>query len=220
MEKLIKALTAAQGEFPVIKKNRTGQSGNIKHDYADLATIVEHTRPICVKNKLCHVFTMVEMENKESKLVTTLYHESGEKIESTYPLGNLGSMKDKEAGIRISYAKRYSLKAILGVEEEKDPSDDGWGSEPRSNSSSNERGGAARQRNHAPGGKAKDKVTIADLKVLWASFEKQGFSKEQAAAAVQNEFKKKSVDLTKAEFKKMLDLVNSLGLSILDQPND
>lgn len=234
---IIKALVKAQEKFPIIKKNRTGQKGNIKHNYADLATIVENTRPICAEFGLCHTFTIKGTEGKQD-LVTTLYHESGQTIESIYPLGNIGSMSDKDAGIRISYAKRYSLKAILGVEEEENPDDNGWGADPKGGDNRNNIQRPPRQnqntrqhsnpknktntgqntrppKNHAPG--MQDRVTVGELKVLWRVFEQKGFNKEQAAEVIQNEFGKKNVDLTKDEFHKACDLVNSLGTALLEQ---
>lgn len=235
MENLIKALVKAQAEFPIIQKNRTGQKGNIKHNYADLATIVEHTRPICAKNGLCHTFTIAKYETG-ADLITTLFHESGEKIESVYPLGNLGGMSDKDAGIRISYAKRYSLKAILAIEESEDPHDNGWGSDgPKRNetptkqtqSSNIKRNGTNTTKhpnpppqprkieNKAPG--MSGRVTVGELKVLGKIFKDKEFSNEQATQMIANEFGKKSVDLTKDEFHKACDLVQSLGLSLLDE---
>lgn len=126
MIELIKALTKAQSEFPIIKKNRESYN----YDYADLAAIVEATRPICVKNGLCHSFSISPLSiDGGDFLKLTLFHESGDKLESTYPLGDLSKLKDQDAGKTISYGKRYLLKAMLAVEEEKDPADDGWGSE-------------------------------------------------------------------------------------------
>lgn len=244
---IISALVKAQGKFPVIKKNKVGQKGNIKHAYADLAEIFSETQAICAENGLCHSFLIVpKVETvSSSELQTILMHTSGQTLISRYDLGNLGAMDDKNAGIAISYAKRYSLKAILGVEEADDPTDDGWGadkkgegqgstqtprqnqkgqntqtpqgkgntSKPRTNNGGSNQN--SKPQNHGNG--TANRVTVGELKILWKVFEKAGFTKEQAAIAVKAEFNKTSVELTKDEYMKMIDLVNSLGLAMLEQ---
>jgi len=246
-DEIIKALCKAQGLFPVIKKNREGQSGHIKHSYADLAEIFETTQKICSDNGLCHTFLIVPKAEtvSSSELQTILMHTSGQSFVSRYDLGNLGSLDDKKAGIKISYAKRYSLKAILGLEESDDPHDNGWGADkpgdvrdvsrtphqkgksqntqtPRNKANTsqprNHNGGSANKtepKNHSSD--KSGRVTIGDLKGLWKNFEAKGFTKEQAAQAVKIEFNKTSVELTKAELNKLCDLLGSLGIAILEQ---
>ena len=245
---IISALVKAQGKFPVIKKNKVGQKGNIKHAYADLAEIFSETQDICHENGLCHTFLIVPKgETVNSELHTVLMHTSGQTLISKYDLGNLGAMDDKNAGIAISYAKRYSLKAILGVEEQDDPTDNGWGADKKGNaqgSSQAARQNQKGQNTQTPRGKSNtnkprtnnggsnqnskpqnngngtaNRVTVGELKLLWKVFEKAGFTKEQAAIAVKAEFNKTSVELTKDEYIKMIDIVNSLGLAILEQGN-
>lgn len=211
MQELIKALTKAQSEFPIIKKNRESYN----YDYADLAAIVEGTRAICTKNGLCHVFTINFEPTGGHSLITTLYHSSGDKIESTYPLGDLRSMKDQDAGKKISYAKRYALKAILGVEEEKDPTDDGWGS-------GNDKAKAPQKaevkkpapKNHAP---QSNKVTAANLTLLFKyAGETLDLSSDDFVKLCLALYKVKSPrDLTKEQAQNLNDRIKDEGIDLL-----
>lgn len=155
MTELIKALVKAQADMPIVKQSqdlsyvKNGVKKNISK-YAELADLVRAARPALSKNGLAHIFKIRRVKRQrfmddksnpdqkpviwiedtnDSELVTILFHESGDSIESVYPLGNIASIDDdKVVGKRISYAKRYSFKALVGIEEAEDPMDDGWGS--------------------------------------------------------------------------------------------
>lgn len=221
---IIKALIKAQSKFPIIKKNRVGQQGNIKHPYADLSTIVNETRNICVENGLCHIFLI-----KEDTLITTLLHESGQYFESIYPLGKLGTMSDKQAGMAISYAKRYSLKAILGVEEEKDPDDDGWGADKKPQDAtkqttinppphqSKNTTKASRQENGPPQAKIEGCISTQQANELWKEMAIKKITQDEARKIVRAYYnREKSTDLKEDEFKSLLEMVKLLGRKILE----
>lgn len=108
------ALSAAQGEFPEIPKTKTGHG----YKYADIADILKAVRPILSKHGLC-VFQEVDGE----RLVTTLGHSSGAEIASVYPLvqDGTGRMNNiQRIGAALTYARRYSLTALLGVAADED----------------------------------------------------------------------------------------------------
>lgn len=129
MQKLIAALVKAQSKMPIVEARQDlGITNTRSSKYANLASLVAAARPHLTANGLAHSFQIVRnSETNDCTLFTTLYHESGDKIESEYPLGDLSKMRDQDAGKRISYAKRYSFKALVGIEESADPDDDGWG---------------------------------------------------------------------------------------------
>ena len=128
IDKIAAALAAAQGELTNPPKTKTAtvkrsaeKGGGHSHSYryADLAEIIEHVRPVLAKHKLAVVqLTLAEQRNL---LVTRLIHESGQYLESTYPLPS--GVIAQEMGSAITYARRYSLCAILGIAADED--DDG-----------------------------------------------------------------------------------------------
>lgn len=125
--KILPALIKAQSEFPAIPKKSTNPFHGSK--YADLSAIVETLKPIMTANKL--VFSQSSRANGIDSIViiTTIFHESGEFISSELeiPLAK----KDAQAvGSAMTYARRYSLTAILGVVADDD--DDGNQGSPHS----------------------------------------------------------------------------------------
>lgn len=111
MEKNIaKALVAAQAEFPNLKKDTEGYG----YSYADIGQLISTVRPLLKKHKMCFDHTVYEQQ-----MVCTLTHETGEKIESRCPL--VGDLEDmQKLGSALTYARRYTLLAILGLAAEDD----------------------------------------------------------------------------------------------------
>jgi hypothetical protein len=126
IELLAAALSAAQGEFPAILKDKTatipGKDGKtgFNYHYADLATIIEATRPALVKNGLA-VSQPTVVDNGALRLVTKLLHTSGQYTSSVLPLKLFENPRDM--GSALTYARRYQLSAILNIATEED--DDG-----------------------------------------------------------------------------------------------
>lgn len=111
---LYAALAKAQGAFPDIPKTKTGHG----YKYADIADILKIVRPILSKNGLA-VFQNIEGD----QLVTTLAHEGGATLCSKYPLvqDGTGRMNNiQRMGAALTYARRYSLSALLGVAADSD----------------------------------------------------------------------------------------------------
>jgi len=125
--KLATALAKAQGEFPKIHKDKTAnvptKSGaNYSYSYVDLATIIESTTPILANNGLA-ISQLMESTDNRCFMATYLMHSSGEWLKSEYLLPDPGKMKPQEFGSFQTYAKRYSLTALLNVSADED--DDG-----------------------------------------------------------------------------------------------
>jgi hypothetical protein len=127
---LAKSLVAAQGEFPSIRKTeegkikgttKTGSSYEYSYSYADLASVVETVQPILVKHGLA-VSQFVTHEGDQSLLQTYLLHESGQFITHAMPL-LLAKQDAQGQGSAITYARRYSYMAVLGLVADED--DDG-----------------------------------------------------------------------------------------------
>lgn len=120
MENLIKALVKAREGFESIDKDKINP--HFKNKYATLDSINKAVMSSLCKNELVITQTVEQSESGQS-LKTTLWHSSGEKIESSMSLPNISDMQ--KLGSAITYARRYSLSAILGVSADED--DDGNG---------------------------------------------------------------------------------------------
>lgn len=115
---LAKALAVAQGQFKPIR--RESINPYFKSKYADLAAIIDGTRDALAKNSLA--FTQAVSVNDHVVVETLLMHESGEWVRGSISLKPKAD-DPQAAGSAITYGRRYSLGAILGVASEDD--DDG-----------------------------------------------------------------------------------------------
>lgn len=113
---IFQRLADFQSEVPAITKRADNPFYNSK--YATFDRIQSAIKPILAKYGL---FYMQSIDN--NILITTVYTVDGEKLESgAYPLVITG--KPQDIGSAVSYAKRYSLVAFLGLIVE-DEDDDG-----------------------------------------------------------------------------------------------
>lgn len=116
-DNLTAALAKARAAFSPILKNREVNAGQMRYKYADLDTVLEAVTPALCSNGLT-VSQPFRPEGEYLYIVTELSHTSGEKRESVYPI-KLGQ-NHQQNGAAISYARRYSICAILGVVAEDD----------------------------------------------------------------------------------------------------
>lgn len=113
---LAKALVAAQGEMKNAPLNRINP--HFKSRYADLAGIRDAVTPALSKHGLA-VSQATEFGENGFYLITRLMHgESGQWIESTYPLTH--NPNPQAIGSQLTYARRYSLSAIAGISADDD----------------------------------------------------------------------------------------------------
>lgn len=113
IKELAIALNKAQAEFSPAPEN--AQSNRNK--YADLGSIIETVKPILAKHGLS-ISQLVEGNANEVGITNLLMHDSGEWLESyiSMPIGDAkGNSPAQAAGSIISYLRRYSLAAALGV---------------------------------------------------------------------------------------------------------
>ena len=117
---LTHALSKTCKSLPMIEpdsKNPFFNSG-----YASLAGVIRLVTPVLSANGLAVSQTFDYLENGTVVLVTQLRHVDGEMIESKLPLKT--TKDDMQAlGSAISYARRYSLMAILNIATSKDDDD-------------------------------------------------------------------------------------------------
>ena len=114
---MTKEITAALCKFiqqvGTIEEKANAQYGK----FADLSTVLSTVNPALAANGLAVVHTTKVVENKNI-LITNLLHTSGESITSEMFLpvntGGRGNPMHQEGGA-ITYCRRYSLLAILGL---------------------------------------------------------------------------------------------------------
>ena len=114
---MTKEITAALCKFikqvGTIEEKDTAQYGK----FADLSRVLSTVNPALAANNLAVVHTTKVVEGK-NVLITNLLHTSGESITSEMLLpnntGGGGNPMHKEGGA-ITYCRRYSLLAILGL---------------------------------------------------------------------------------------------------------
>ena len=121
---LAEALAAAQGEFEVVKKDNEAQAGGkFSYKYADLASIVAMASPVLTKHALAVAQFPETTEPGYEGLTTLVMHSSGEWVSSTMPLLMPERATPQQQGSAITYARRYSYGAVLGIVTDTD--DDG-----------------------------------------------------------------------------------------------
>ena len=113
INELATALSKAQGEMQAAIKDKVNPF--FKSSYADLGSVWDAARPVLSKYGLC-VMQTTEMNADGSKIimVTTLAHTSGQWMKSFLPL-NPSKNDSQGVGAALTYLRRYSLSAIVGV---------------------------------------------------------------------------------------------------------
>lgn len=114
IKNLAEALNKAQAEFTPAPEN--ADNHYFKSRYADLGSIIETVKPVLSKYGLS-VSQFVEGNNGSIGLSNILMHTSGEWLESyvSMPVADTKGKAVQEAGSTISYLRRYSLAAMLGI---------------------------------------------------------------------------------------------------------
>lgn len=113
------ALAKAQGKFQTPKKNRVNPY--FKSKYADLAGIIDAIRAPLSENGIGYSQTLGFDPAGKYGLKTSLIHgDSGQALESFYPLTPPSPGAAQKFATDLTYARRYCLSAIVGIEAEED----------------------------------------------------------------------------------------------------
>lgn len=127
IDKIAAALVKFQSKVESPKKTAENpafkrEGKNLK--YADLDAIIKAVTPILAENGLSqHQLTGTDMEAKAVHVTTMLLHESGQYITSDtlmLPADSFGKFNAQTIGSAITYGRRYSLSALLGIASEND----------------------------------------------------------------------------------------------------
>lgn len=110
---LTKALVAFHQSVPTIHKTAKSYT----NQYAPLDEVLSVVTPALSKQGLCITHTFEpQPESEQPLLICTLHHTSGETLESRLPLVVAkGKHPTQDLGSAITYLKRYTLLAILGL---------------------------------------------------------------------------------------------------------
>lgn len=116
--KFAEAFAAAQGEMKNPTKDNTADAGKYKYSYADLAAVYDACKGPLTKNGIS-ILQSPSTNQAGVSVTTMLIHSSGEWVSSTL---TIGCNKNDAQGIgsAISYARRYSLSAMVGLAPEDD----------------------------------------------------------------------------------------------------
>ena len=113
INELAAALSKAQGEMQAAIKDKVNPF--FKSSYADLGSVWDAARPVLSKYGLCVMQTTeVASDGSRIVMVTTLAHTSGQWMKSYLPL-NPSKNDSQGIGAALTYLRRYSLSAIVGV---------------------------------------------------------------------------------------------------------
>lgn len=125
------ALAKVQAEIKNPIKNQLNKGVQGAPKYANLEdTLQDYVRPICSKHGISIFQSIKSDEADRVGIATTLLHESGEFIESdfvyckvvvqTNSSGRPILTEGQATGVCITYLRRYSLNAALGINGDKD----------------------------------------------------------------------------------------------------
>lgn len=115
---ICEAILKFQNECPPILKDTKVNAGPKKYSYAQLEDIIQLIKPKMKECKLAVSQGAQCVGPDKFVIETLLMHTSGQWISCQYPLYTSGH--EQNTGASVTYARRYSLCGILGVNSEKD----------------------------------------------------------------------------------------------------
>lgn len=114
MDKLVKALVTAKKEFKELKRTKKAYN----YYYAPMEECLEATEKALLNNGLVVIQNVVSNEEKIG-VVTMIAHESGQHLEKIF-YWDLAKRDPQSLGSAITYFRRYSYMAMLGLAPEDD----------------------------------------------------------------------------------------------------
>lgn len=126
LDKLSAALVTFQGKVGPVAKTKTAKvqmksGGSYTYDYADLADVIASTKEARAAAELA-VVQMPVNSDRGITIITTILHSSGQWMRSSLTMFT-GDSSPQAIGSLITYGRRYSYSAALGICTEAD--DDG-----------------------------------------------------------------------------------------------
>ena len=112
----IKNIAAALAKFQAEVRDPRKEADNpyFKSKYVTLDALVDCVRPVLAKHGLSFLQEPAG-DGQNISVTTTLFHESGEWLESEPFVMKAAKVDPQGAGSAVTYGRRYTLQAILGV---------------------------------------------------------------------------------------------------------
>ena len=197
------ALSKFQGE--VTNPLNTAENPFFKSKYAPLNDILTLVRPLLSKQGLS-IVQAPSGDGEHIILTTILIHNSGEYIEFPELVLKADKPTAQGAGSAITYARRYAISAILGINSEDD--DDGNNAEPKGKVKETP---ATEQPKATPTELIKElpkeqpKKSISDKQIarLYAIGNSAGLDAGAVAQQIKTKLNKTPEELTRAEYDKI-----------------
>lgn len=198
---IAKALTAAWGSIETPKHNtnvtvKTKSGSTYEFSYTDLDGIYEAIKEVYRENKIAVLQDAKTTFGEPGMLVsveTMLLHESGEWVKSE-SLKAIAAQSMQDLGGQITYMKRYSLSAMLGIATEKDDDANGVS------------GNQVEYKNQP------NKRSEAQVKRLFAIASSKKISAADVKKAIMQDYNKtQAEDLTKEEYDELCNRLESAG---------
>lgn len=175
------ALALSKFQSEVENPKNTADNPYYKSKYAPLQDVLNTVRPLLSK----HGLSIVQSPSGDGERIsihTMLIHESGEWIEFDPLVLKAEKITPQGAGSAITYGRRYSLSAVLGISSEDD--DDANSFEKTQQNSGQ-----------------KKQLTEKQVKRLYAIANSAGFSTADVKKVLMKDYKKtQATDLTKEEY--------------------
>lgn len=209
IDQLAAALVVALGELTDVPKGRTARvqmksGGEYRYTYADLGDALEMVRPVLARHGL-GVVQPVATGPKGVEVTTVIVHSSGQTM-TFGPLSmSAGDTSPQATGSAITYARRYSLLAALGLATEED--DDGQ---------------AASARPAKPSSKPAAKAANSpNLGPLFAALNKAGITEPNRHLFASNVLGRdigSFSELTKPDVDRLIEHANARGKAVAAHP--
>jgi len=126
INELATALAKAQSELGSAKKDSRGHGYN----YSDLSTVIDLAKSVLPKHGISYSQLVGNAPEGYASVTTFLMHTSGQFIgsETVIKIPDMRGVNDTQKfGAALSYGRRYSLQAILGMaSEDNDASSEGF----------------------------------------------------------------------------------------------
>lgn len=137
---LAAAIVGASADLHDVARSRTADAGTYSYRFADLAAVLAQVRPVLHDHGLAHM-QLVDVEQAGTTMRvsvrTMLIHLSGSTYTSPALMLMVPSTDAQRVGSAVTYGRRYSLMALLGIAGEDD--DDGADAQPRASVSQRSR---------------------------------------------------------------------------------
>lgn len=202
IKELAAALAKFQGEVNNPQNSTTVKvktdKGSYSYKYAKLDEVLNIIRPILSKNGLSIVQIPTTIDSQIS-VSTVLLHSSGEWLELEPIALKMDKATAQGAGGAITYARRYSLSAALGIASEDD--DDANGIDPNGETIID------------PTEKPIKSLSDAHIKRLFTIGSSRGQTKEVIDKSIKKDYgKDKAEELTRAEYDALCKRLETLPM--------